>query len=411
MATISLTATNIKDNYYSETHQTDTSALDQSVLDAAKLDRFFIEFDNARSSIGTDSILRTGTMNFTDTGGNATFAQITEYGGNQSDGHIESFTGDLWADALGASYGGFSAIDSVGRSYSFIGSSDPTLVAMTFDGNEATGDGVAVLGYWITFYDAGASDAPRYFFFPLADQAQKIAMLDLPDGSGNGGTTILTHTNDIADSDQMVDSTIVAYVDMMSGAAINPDGIVTGTAGADLIDGAYTGDPNGDLVDNNDGNPNSATGDGDSIVAGAGNDTVLSGLGNDTVDGGTGNDSIHGGVSDDVLTGGVGADTLMGGAGDDQLIGGGADQMSGGDGDDIFTLDANLSDVGIVTIVGGEANEDGYADPNAHSRGVLAMFWTSAVWRMSLSPMTKRTPLGMARHWKAARLAIPTPMV
>ena len=72
---------------------------------------------------------------------------------------------------------------------------------------------------------------------------------------------------------------------------MTPDYIVEGTSGGDLIDGPYTGDPEGDLIDNNDGNPTNpgaAGGDNDSVIAGAGNDTVLSSVGNDTVDAGSG---------------------------------------------------------------------------------------------------------------------------
>ena len=62
--------------------------------------------------------------------------------------------------------------------------------------------------------------------------------------------------------------------------------IVEGTDVGDLINGAYTGDPEGDLIDNNDGNPNSASGNDDSVLGFGGNDTILAGLGNDTIYGG-----------------------------------------------------------------------------------------------------------------------------
>ncbi|MCK0143450.1 Hint domain-containing protein [Aliiroseovarius sp. F20344] len=71
----------------------------------------------------------------------------------------------------------------------------------------------------------------------------------------------------------------------------NNNYIVEGTAGDDLIDASYTGDPDGDFVDNNDALDGSND---DVIVAGAGNDTVIAGSGNDDIDGGTGNDTIYG---------------------------------------------------------------------------------------------------------------------
>ncbi|OZB18880.1 MAG: hypothetical protein B7X55_04290 [Rhodobacterales bacterium 34-62-10] len=71
-----------------------------------------------------------------------------------------------------------------------------------------------------------------------------------------------------------------------------PDGIVTGSDGAEVIDSGFT-DDDGD-------SPGTGA---DQIDAGAGNDTVLSGAGNDTIKGGGGNDSIDGGTGDDLIHG------------------------------------------------------------------------------------------------------------
>ncbi|WP_066709757.1 Hint domain-containing protein [Celeribacter ethanolicus] len=59
------------------------------------------------------------------------------------------------------------------------------------------------------------------------------------------------------------------------------DGIVEGTSGDDYIDIAYTGDPEGDMID-------SADGLNDIVYAGDGDDTVLGGEGDDTIYGDTG---------------------------------------------------------------------------------------------------------------------------
>ncbi len=123
------------------------------------------------------------------------------------------------------------------------------------------------------------------------------------------------------------------YVDgVLTHAPSAPNYIVEGGAGDDLIDGAYTGDPQGDRIDAND----NATGtNADLVYAGAGNDTVRSGLGNDTVDAGLGNDVVEGGAGDDILNGEAGNDTLSGDAGNDELSGGdGDDQLDGGTGND-----------------------------------------------------------------------------
>ena len=92
------------------------------------------------------------------------------------------------------------------------------------------------------------------------------------------------------------------------------DGVVDGTAGADLIDTGYVepATSGSDRVDGNDAVLPGTVGNDDLIRAGAGNDTVHAGLGNDTVDGGTGNDLLFGDAGGDSLLGGAGNDTIHG---------------------------------------------------------------------------------------------------
>lgn len=104
------------------------------------------------------------------------------------------------------------------------------------------------------------------------------------------------------------------------------DGLVEGGAGADLIDAAYAGDPEGDRIDNGDALLPGAAPDDDLVLAGAGDDTVIAGAGDDEVFGGSGDDVADGGAGDDTLVGGSGADTLLGGLGDDLINGGGPDE-------------------------------------------------------------------------------------
>ncbi|SIN91268.1 Hint domain-containing protein [Vannielia litorea] len=81
------------------------------------------------------------------------------------------------------------------------------------------------------------------------------------------------------------------------------DGIVEGTAGDDVIDTAYTGDPEGDMIDNNDAIlPGEAPND-DIVVAGDGDDIVKSGEGDDEVYGNGGSDTLYGGAGNDILIG------------------------------------------------------------------------------------------------------------
>ena len=81
------------------------------------------------------------------------------------------------------------------------------------------------------------------------------------------------------------------------------DGIVSGNNEANRIDLAYTGDPEGDMIDNNDAILPGEEGDDDIVVAGGGNDTIYTGEGNDEVYGGAGNDYINVGYGDNLVYG------------------------------------------------------------------------------------------------------------
>ncbi|RYG92158.1 tandem-95 repeat protein [Loktanella sp. IMCC34160] len=140
------------------------------------------------------------------------------------------------------------------------------------------------------------------------------------------------------------------------------DGTVEGTAGDDVIDVTYTGDPEGDMVDNNDAIIAGHSGNDDLIVAGAGNDIVRAGDGDDTVYGGTGDDSIAGEAGNDFLLGGDGNDIIRGGTGDDTLCGiDGNDTLYGGSGNDILE---GMNDDDVLfggsgnDLLAGDAGED-----------------------------------------------------
>ncbi len=150
-------------------------------------------------------------------------------------------------------------------------------------------------------------------------------------------------------------------------AVTGVDGIVEGTSGDDLIDLAYTGDPEGDMVDNDDA-VLPLVDEQDVILAGGGNDTVygmddsdviFAGSGDDEVYGNQGNDAIDGGTGDDMLDGGEGRDIVVGGEGDDTLSGSNTTAGDGGDilygqtGDDTFI---NISQGEVID--GGEDADD-----------------------------------------------------
>ena len=68
---------------------------------------------------------------------------------------------------------------------------------------------------------------------------------------------------------------------------VEPDGVVQGTSGDDVIDQSYV-DPENEQIDTNNASGN------DSVTAGDGNDTVYGGVGDDTLLGEAGNDVIYG---------------------------------------------------------------------------------------------------------------------
>jgi Ca2+-binding RTX toxin-like protein len=131
------------------------------------------------------------------------------------------------------------------------------------------------------------------------------------------------------------------------------DGIVSGTAGDDVIDAGYKGDPDGDRVDNNDAILDGDLGDDDLIVASAGDDLVLAGDGDDEVYGGVGDDTLRGQDGEDVLFGKAGNDILEGMNDNDVMFGGaGDDVLYGGAGNDIL-----IGSIGDDLIVGGDGND------------------------------------------------------
>ncbi|MCH2168721.1 MAG: Hint domain-containing protein [Oceanicola sp.] len=122
---------------------------------------------------------------------------------------------------------------------------------------------------------------------------------------------------------------------VVAGGITYLDGVVEGTTGDDTIDLGYTGDPEGDKVDNQDNLDQTAVGDAldnDVIKGFEGNDIIFAGAGDDIVEGGAGNDTIDGGAGNDRLFGGADRDTFVNTGSGDEVDGGEA-------GDDFDTLD------------------------------------------------------------------------
>lgn len=151
---------------------------------------------------------------------------------------------------------------------------------------------------------------------------------------------------------------MVSDIHFQTTGGLEPDYIVEGTEGDDLIDYDYLGDPEGDRIDHNDNAPGRPPQQ-DTVIAGGGNDTVYAGEGDDDVNGGLGDDELHGEEGNDTLIGEEGDDTLDGGEGDDRLYGGdGSDTALGGDGDDIIDTSGTRPAIDVVTLPGVPVDAD-----------------------------------------------------
>ncbi|ASM72543.1 MULTISPECIES: Hint domain-containing protein [Roseobacteraceae] len=92
-------------------------------------------------------------------------------------------------------------------------------------------------------------------------------------------------------------------VDPKDTAKTTRDGVVDGDNNANVINAAYTGDPEGDKIDNNDAIIGSDTGDQDIVDARGGDDKVYAGADDDKVYAGAGDDTVYGGAGDDLIYG------------------------------------------------------------------------------------------------------------
>lgn len=294
---------------------------------------------------GTANDNESGTLTVNGSGNQATFSEIESF--NLGVGN-DSIIGSDLGDTVNAGDG-----------------------ADTFDGGG--GD---------DFFIAGSNDGARdLFVFSDGDGNDRIGQFEAPIDNGNGtyagrdqldvsgltsdgGTTPVT-TSDVTVTDTNGDGTGDAILTFPGGESITLIGIgisavsspaqleaigipgpglnfiVEGTAGNDTINAAYAGDPEGDMIDNNDHSDGSnadsvmaGAGD-DQVYSGAGNDTVQAGSGNDYIGAGDGNDSVDAGADHDDVDGGSGNDTILGNTGNDNIDGdAGYDSLVGGTGND-----------------------------------------------------------------------------
>ncbi len=151
----------------------------------------------------------------------------------------------------------------------------------------------------LTFLDNEEGAMVRFY-----DESGTLLGEQWVDGTGDNSQNVVEFNMDGVYLMEIELCGSVAIDDLVFNSATdNLDGTVEGTAGDDLIDSNYAGDPDGDFVDNDDAILAGDFGNDDLIVAGAGNDVVFAGDGDDEVYGGTGDDSITGGSGNDVIYG------------------------------------------------------------------------------------------------------------
>ncbi len=303
---------------------------------------------------------------------------------------IQLGSGNDTVNATGTT-GGVTVDTGAGDDSILGGSGDDTLTAGTgadtVDGG--AGDDLIELGTdgeadVIVFADGDGNDTLSGLDAPIDNGDGTFTGVDTLDVSGLTDTNgAPVNTNDVTVSDDGTGNAVLTFpngetitlVGVDPATADNPawlevlgipapNYIVEGTAGDDLIEASYTGDPEGDMVDGND----AADGSNDDVIeAGAGNDTVLAGAGDDLVYGGEGNDSLFGGEGNDTLWGDEGDDRLDGGAGADTILGGGGgDTIEGGDGDDLIYG-------GYAPGMAGPGSDDTVIWLNSQTRGLFRL--------------------------------------
>jgi len=265
------------------------------------------------SSITTDLILNlsgapeAGTLgDGTDT---TTFVEIEEFVLGSGDDSVTGSTGadvvDLGAGADTVNAGAGDDQIDLGGNGSGGTDGDPDVIVFSDDDGDDT----------VTNFDAPTPNGDGTY--------TGIDTLDVSGLTSDGGTTPV-HTGDVVVGNDGLGNAVLNFPggesitlvgvdpadvsDRMALVAmgIPSDGIVSGTAAGETINGSYSGDPDGDYVDNNDAILPGESGQDDIIEAGGGDDNILGGLGNDEIYGESGDDTIQ-------LETAFGNDTIVGG--------------------------------------------------------------------------------------------------
>jgi trimeric autotransporter adhesin len=331
-----------------------------------------INFENATTGVGNDSItgsaanntINTGNGNDTINGGNG---DDTLIGGTDND----SLLGEDGNDSLQGDSGNDTLIGGIGLDTIHGGEGIDQLQGDagndSLDGGD--GDDVIYAGTDNDTLHGGAGNDNLHGDLSFYGEIGN----DVINGGDGNDTLFGEDGNDSLSGD--------ADADLLYGGKGNDT--LAGGAGNDELRGdvSFYGEVGNDSINGNDGNDFLFGDDGNDTLAGDngvdylyggnGNDSLAGGLdgdalygdsGNDRIDGGEGNDIILGGSDNDTLMGAGGndyfegqdgADSIDGGTGNDNLYGGaGNDILVGGDNDDVI-----LGDIGNDTLNGSSGND------------------------------------------------------
>ena len=318
---------------------------------------------------------------------------------------IESLTLGSGNDSVTGSAGSDFIDTGAGADTVEMGAGDDTVLLGGDGSGGSDGDADTVV-----FSDGDGNDTLIDFDVPTANGDGTWTGIDQFDVSGltdAGGNPVSVH--DVTVADDGFGSAVLSFpggetltlVGVSAAEASDPmylvamgipgDGIVSGTAGDDVIDAGYAGDPHGDMMDAGDAILPGETGNDDIIEAGAGDDRVVlqDGFGNDEITGGEAGETLGDTLDGSQLTGdttvtftGDEAGTLTDGSGTASFseferieTGAGDDVIDGSAATTGFTADGGAGSdtltggAGVDTLLGGDDADVFFAGPGDHVQG------------------------------------------